>query len=239
MHRRKFKVAAISAVAALGLRARRLLQGQRLGDHHLGCLDGRRQQFGGRPRAGLVGDRRLRIQAAEIAEAPARSSAGADGLPPSSMSDRPQAAGRHRLQGLPAPVLAGGQEGAEREADKLGVQITFEGPPTEPDVEQQIDDADPGHRQEAGRARLRRARLQGRAPLMEQAKAENIPVIAFDSGVDSDIPLTTASTDNKAAAAEAAKHMAELIGDKGKVAMVVHDQTSGPASSAATASWSG
>ena len=61
---------------------------------------------------------------------------------------------------------------------------------------------------------------------MDQAKAQNIPVIAFDSGVESDIPLTTAATDNKAAAAEAAKHMSELIGGKGKVAIVVHDQTS-------------
>ena len=61
---------------------------------------------------------------------------------------------------------------------------------------------------------------------MDQAKAQNIPVIAFDSGVESDMPLTTAATDNKAAAAEAAKHMSELIGGKGKVALVVHDQTS-------------
>ena len=51
-------------------------------------------------------------------------------------------------------------------------------------------------------------------------------MIAFDSGVEGDIPVTTAATDNKAAAAEAAKHMAELVGNKGKVAMVVHDQTS-------------
>ena len=76
------------------------------------------------------------------------------------------------------------------------------------------------------RHRLRRARLQGGAPLLDQAKAHNIPVIAFDSGVDSDIPVTTAATDNKAAAAEAAKHMSELLGGKGKVALVVHDQTS-------------
>jgi ribose transport system substrate-binding protein len=40
------------------------------------------------------------------------------------------------------------------------------------------------------------------------------------------VPLTTAATDNKAAAAEAAKHMSELLGGKGKVAMIVHDQTS-------------
>src|SRR5690606_16813266 len=63
-------------------------------------------------------------------------------------------------------------------------------------------------------------------PMLEQAQQEDIPVVAFDSGVEGDIPVTTAATDNKAAAAEAAKHMAELIGHKGTVAMVVHDQTS-------------
>jgi ribose transport system substrate-binding protein len=51
-------------------------------------------------------------------------------------------------------------------------------------------------------------------------------VIAFDSGVDSDIPATTVTTDNLAAAALAADKMAELIGGGGKVALVVHDQTS-------------
>lgn len=46
------------------------------------------------------------------------------------------------------------------------------------------------------------------------------------SGVDSDIPVATASTDNIAAAALAADKMASLIGDAGKVAVVAHDQTS-------------
>ena len=78
---------------------------------------------------------------------------------------------------------------------------------------------------------------QAAGPLLQQAKDAGIPVIAFDSGVDSDIPLTTASTDNLAAAAEAAKHMAELIGHEGKIALVVHDQTSVTGqSSVATAS---
>jgi ribose transport system substrate-binding protein len=44
--------------------------------------------------------------------------------------------------------------------------------------------------------------------------------------VDSDIPLTTASTDNRAAAALAADKLAALIGDEGDVAVVGHDQTS-------------
>ncbi|MEA2575403.1 MAG: ribose transport system substrate-binding protein, partial [Chloroflexia bacterium] len=63
-------------------------------------------------------------------------------------------------------------------------------------------------------------------PLLERAKAANIPVVGFDSGVDSPIPVTTAATDNLAAAGEAADRMAQLIGDSGEVALVVHDQTS-------------
>jgi len=52
-------------------------------------------------------------------------------------------------------------------------------------------------------------------------------VVAFDSGVDSDIPVTTVQTDNYAAAGEAAAKMIELLGDKqGSVGMVCHDQTS-------------
>jgi ABC-type sugar transport system ATPase subunit len=63
-------------------------------------------------------------------------------------------------------------------------------------------------------------------PLLERAQEEGIPVIAFDSGVDSDIPLATAATDNVAAAAYAADKMAELIGGEGQVAVIAHDQTS-------------
>src|SRR5690606_4001209 len=55
---------------------------------------------------------------------------------------------------------------------------------------------------------------------------EGIPVVGFDSGVESDIPVTTAATDNVAAAAAAADKMAELIGGEGEVAVIAHDQTS-------------
>jgi ribose transport system substrate-binding protein len=41
-------------------------------------------------------------------------------------------------------------------------------------------------------------------PLLKKAQAEHIPVIAFHSGVDSDIPVTTRRTDSVAAAAMAA-----------------------------------
>ena len=63
-------------------------------------------------------------------------------------------------------------------------------------------------------------------PLLQKAQEAGIPVIGFDSGVDSDIPVSTASTDNIAATALAADKMAELIGGEGEVAIIAHDQTS-------------
>ncbi|KAF4406151.1 MULTISPECIES: ABC transporter substrate-binding protein [Streptomyces] len=119
------------------------------------------------------------------------------------------------------------KKGAEREAEKRGVTISFEGPATETEVEAQVNMVSNslGRKPDA----LGLAALDSRAvePMLKQAERRGTPVIAFDSGVDSDIPLTTAATDNRAAAAEAAEHMAEEVGGKGKVALVVHSQTSG------------
>jgi ribose transport system substrate-binding protein len=118
------------------------------------------------------------------------------------------------------------KKGAEQEAKKQGARITFEGPATETEVEAQINMLNNALAKDPDALGFAALDSKAAAPLLTQAEDKDIPVIAFDSGVESDIPLTTAATDNKAAAAEAAKHMAELIGNKGKVAMVVHDQTS-------------
>ncbi|HET9492725.1 MAG TPA: ABC transporter substrate-binding protein [Chloroflexia bacterium] len=116
--------------------------------------------------------------------------------------------------------------GAENAGKELGVQVNFIGPESESQVDKQIEmlEAELNKNPDA----LCFAALDSKAanPLLERAKAANIPVIGFDSGVDSDIPLSTAATDNIAAAGHAAGKMAELIGDSGKVAVVVHDQTS-------------
>jgi ribose transport system substrate-binding protein len=118
------------------------------------------------------------------------------------------------------------KKGAEDEAKKVGARITFQGPPTEQDIEQQVTMLTNALQQKPDALGFAALDSKASAPLMDQAKSQNIPVVAFDSGVESDVPVTTAATDNKAAAAEAAKHLAEAIGNKGKVAVVVHDQTS-------------
>jgi len=118
------------------------------------------------------------------------------------------------------------KSGAEKAATELGAEITFEGPATEAEVDKQIEMLQAALDKKP--AAICFAALDSKAaiPLLQKAKDANIPVVGFDSGVDSDIPVTTAATDNIAAAGEAAKKMAELIGDTGEVAIVAHDQTS-------------
>ncbi|MBW5447799.1 substrate-binding domain-containing protein [Cohnella sp. CFH 77786] len=118
------------------------------------------------------------------------------------------------------------KQGAEKAAKETGVEITFEGPETESQVDKQIEMLQAALDKKP--AAIAFAALDSKAaiPLLEKAKASNIPVVGFDSGVDSDIPVTTAATDNLAAAGLAADKMAELIGGKGEVAVIVHDQTS-------------
>ena len=116
--------------------------------------------------------------------------------------------------------------GADKAAAELGVEVTFEGPDTEAQVDRQIDMLAAALAKNPAAIGFAALDSQAAIPLLQKAKDAGIPVIAFDSGVDSDIPVATAATDNLAAAALAADKMAELIGGEGKVALVVHDQTS-------------
>jgi ribose transport system substrate-binding protein len=116
--------------------------------------------------------------------------------------------------------------GAEQVAKEQNVKITFEGPETEAMVDKQVDMLSAALAKHPSAIGLAALDSQAEIPLLKKAQGEHIPVIAFDSGVDSDIPLTTCTTDNKAAAALAADKMAELIGDSGEIGVIVHDQTS-------------
>jgi ribose transport system substrate-binding protein len=116
--------------------------------------------------------------------------------------------------------------GAEEQAKADNVKITFEGPETEAMVDKQIDMLSAALAKKPSALGFAALDSKAAIPLLKKAQSEKIPVIAFDSGVDSDIPLTTCTTDNVAAAALAADKMAELIGDSGEVAAIIHDQTS-------------
>lgn len=118
------------------------------------------------------------------------------------------------------------KSGAEQAAKDYKVKVTFEGPETEAMVDKQIDMLSAALAKKPKALGFAALDSKAAIPLLKKAQAANIPVVAFDSGVDSDIPVTTATTDNAAAASLAADKMAELIGKAGEVALVVHDQTS-------------
>lgn len=116
--------------------------------------------------------------------------------------------------------------GAEQAAKDHKIRVTFEGPESEAMVDKQIDMLSAALAKNPKAIGFAALDSKAAIPLLKKAQAAKIPVIAFDSGVDSDIPVTTATTNNKAAAALAADKLAELIGKEGEVAVVAHDQTS-------------
>lgn len=118
------------------------------------------------------------------------------------------------------------KQGADKAGAELGVRVSFDGPDNETQVDKQIDMLAAALANKPAAIGIAALDSQAVIPLLKKAQEAGIPVIAFDSGVDSDIPVATATTDNKAAAAMAADKMGELIGGSGKVAVVGHSQTS-------------
>ncbi|RRD49551.1 ABC transporter substrate-binding protein [Arachnia propionica] len=118
------------------------------------------------------------------------------------------------------------KEGADAAGKDLGYKVEFVGPPSEQDVSIQIDQLETAFKTSPAAIGFAALDTKAAADTLKKISDAKIPLIAFDSGVDSDDPLTTVSTDNKAAAGEAAKHMVELTGGKGTIGLVCHDVTS-------------
>jgi ribose transport system substrate-binding protein len=118
------------------------------------------------------------------------------------------------------------KQGAESKAAELNVTVNFQGPENESQVDKQMEMLQAELDKNPAAVCFAALDSQAAVPLLQQFKDKNIPVIGFDSGVDSDIPVTTAATDNIKAAGTAADKLGELIGGSGKVGLIVHDQTS-------------
>jgi ribose transport system substrate-binding protein len=116
--------------------------------------------------------------------------------------------------------------GAEEAAKADGVTITFEGPNTEAEIDKQTDILNAAIAKKPQGLGFAALDSQAQVPALQKAADAGIPIVAFDSGVDSDLPLTTCTTDNVNAAGAAADKLAEAIGGEGEVAAEIHDQTS-------------
>jgi ribose transport system substrate-binding protein len=118
------------------------------------------------------------------------------------------------------------KKGAEDQAKTEGVTVNFEGPEKESQVDKQMEMLQAEFDKHPQAVCFAALDSKAATPLLQKFKDAHIPVIGFDSGVDSDIPVTTAATDNSKAAGTAADKLGEAIGGSGKVGVIVHDQTS-------------
>lgn len=116
--------------------------------------------------------------------------------------------------------------GAESAAKADGVTITFEGPNTEAEIDKQTDILNAAIAKKPQGLGFAALDSKAQVPALQKAADAGIPIVAFDSGVESDLPLTTCTTDNVNAAGAAAEKLAEAIGGEGDVAAEIHDQTS-------------
>lgn len=114
--------------------------------------------------------------------------------------------------------------GAELEAAELGVEITFEGPASETEVQAQLDMFQTALDKQPDAIGYATLDPEACVSYMEQAKERGIPVVQFDAGCNSDYPLNLAATDGKAAGAIAAENMARLIDGEGEIGIVGHSQ---------------
>ena len=115
------------------------------------------------------------------------------------------------------------EAGARAAAKDFGVPdagILWKGPQDETQVTQQADLVQDMITNKVDAIVLAASDAKGLVPKVEAAVKAGIPVITIDSGVDSELPLTFVATDNIKGAQEAAKKLAELIGDEGEVGLI-------------------
>ena len=110
--------------------------------------------------------------------------------------------------------------GCEQAAADLGVEVTILSGTTDMDIEGSVanfEDAITG-----GYAGIAIAPSDSVAlvPTLEKAVAAGVPVVAMDTGFESDAALSTVASDSVAGAKAATVYLAEAIGGKGKVAML-------------------
>ncbi len=101
-----------------------------------------------------------------------------------------------------------------------GYQIIWNGPASETDYEGQIQIMDSAINQQMDAICLAPIDKKVLAAVVERAAAQKIPVIIFDSPVDSDKFTAQVATDNYAGGELGAARVGQILGGKGKIAEV-------------------
>jgi ribose transport system substrate-binding protein len=110
--------------------------------------------------------------------------------------------------------------GAVAAARETGVEINWNGPATETAFNEQIQIVDAMINRHVDAIALAPIDKKAMVSVVERAARANIPVVIFDSGIDTDLFVSQVATDNYGAGVMAAERMGQILGGKGKVIIV-------------------
>ncbi len=111
--------------------------------------------------------------------------------------------------------------GAVKAAREMNVEIVWNGPPQETDFNQQIQIVDAMINRGVDAIVLAPIDRKSMVGVVERAVAAKIPVVIFDSGIDTDKIVSQVATDNYHAGEVGADRIAKLLDGHGKIAMVM------------------
>lgn len=110
--------------------------------------------------------------------------------------------------------------GAAAEAREAGVDIAWNGPAAESDFAGQISIVDDFINRHVDGILLAPTDAKALVPAITRAKQSNIPLSIFDSGADTEDYVSFVATDNYGGGVLGARHLAEILHNKGNVAMI-------------------
>ena len=118
-------------------------------------------------------------------------------------------------------IHAGAEKAAqELKASGINVQIIWKGPLKEDDREQQIQVVENFIGQRVNGIVLAPLDKRGLVAPVESAVRGKIPVVVIDSGLESQAPSSTISTDNREGGRIAARELGKLLGGKGNAILL-------------------
>lgn len=110
--------------------------------------------------------------------------------------------------------------GAAKAAKENGVDLVFNGPASETDYSGQIKIIDAMINRHVDAIALAPIDRKAMVSVVERAARENVPIVIFDSGIDTGQYVAQVATDNYKAGQVAAQRMGKILDGKGKVFIV-------------------
>lgn len=109
------------------------------------------------------------------------------------------------------------RKGAADKGQELGYKVDYQGVARESEIAGQVSLVSNIAASKPAGILMAATDAKALVPPVEQAVKDGVPIIMVDSGVDSDAPYASITTDNFDGAYKAGKLLAEMIGGKGKV----------------------